>query len=1081
MATKFNEESVLTRFKNWINIRDDEMGLFLGSTIFLFLIRCSGIIFNNFTETAFLKRFGVEYLPFLYILNPLVTIIIMAGISRLLIRISGHRMISWFLIFSGITVALFRLLIPLDYSLTYPLLFIIKVQFEMLLGLLFWNFANDLFNFGQSKRLFPLITAGGVIGDIVGSLATPILVYILPINNFLLVYLVLTMMALVLVHKIKKSFPVSLIVKSKFQKNGKGMFFLKQFQEMGSIMKESRLVTILILLTFFSNIILPVMNYQFNFAIDNHFTTETGMINFFGYFRGCINIISLFLLFFAGKLYGKLGLPVVLMFHPLNYIFVFLAFLFQFNIFSAIYARFSTNLFRTNFNKPVSNILIGIFPESHRSKIRPFLRGIVARTALMTGSIAILLSENLFHPKFLSLVALPFVAAWILTIVYLKRNYSNILLNLLSMNDFNLKSMKKIDLQKLFNDKVIQEKLLHGLLSSKGEDALAYADLLRFLEVKELDTHILAVIKDQDEKTITALLGLLSHMPEKEALEIFKLLINVENRELMISLCNAAKKLEFFESVSFFQDLVDQCTEQATKVCRFPEVRGRSIGTLFKHDPDKYGELIESLLKSIESKDVKTGIIAAGESGDVFYISALKKMVNHPNCHDDLLPFLIVALNNLNFDEIQTLAGNYLFHGLRKVRMEALKIMEIYDDKSLKKVISLIGDSSDEIHNMAKNKIKRALYQNNYILVESLNSFNNRIKKGIFALLEDLDIKDIDIFYFFKDHIFISYIYLLVIDELSRFKESSAKGLLITHLKERKEEHIKTVLRIAALKDDSGRMEIVFQGFFSKDARQRSNAIEAMENIMDSVLIKIFMPLVDDSTFTRAIKIGRKNFNLPEFDHDLTKICSFLLGNRHWVTIVLALSVALECKLEKIDKNALDKLLNSKNKIVKDLACQVKNKEAQMESKFSMQDKIMYIRKVNIFKNLAINELAAIAAIAREQRFPPGEVIFREGEFSETMYIVVTGELTASKNRIFMGKFVPGNGFGFSAFFMDAKRLVTFQTERDTNLLAIHKIDFEEMLMQYPQIAIDIAKIQTQRVEHLLNKIDDNKGRDKFL
>jgi len=1063
----------LIMLKDWINIHDDELGLFLYSSFFLFLIRCSGIIFNNFTETAFLKRFGVEYLPYLYILNPLITIIIIAGIARIMDRTSVHRMICWSLIISGIIVALFRLLIPLDCSFTYPMLFIIKIQFEMLIGLLFWNHANDLFNFGQSKRLFPLITAGGVIGDIVGGLSTPILAHIFPIDNFLLIYIVLTLLALFVVQKMKNYFPASLTLKKKPYKSKKALFFIKQFQEIVSIVKESRLVTLLILLSFFSNIILPVMNYQFNFAVDNHFATETGMIKFFGYFRGGINILSLFFLFFAGKLYGKWGLAAVLMFHPINYIIVFLAFLFNFNIFSAIYARFSTNLIRTNFNKPVSNILIGIFPESYRSKIRPFLRGIVARTALITGSGIIILSKDFFHPKFLSLAALPFVIAWIFTVIYLKNNYSAILLKLLSMNAFNLESMEKAYFKKLFGDKIIHDKLLQKLLSSKGEDVLAYAEILRFLEVKDLDTHILAVIKNQDEKTITALLYLISDKVGKEALKVYKKLINVENKELLISLCNAANKLKFQESVSFFQYLADQCTEQSTKVCRFPEIRGRSIGALFKHDVDKYGALIELLLKSMDIEELKTGIIAAGESGHTLYISSLKQMINL-NFDDAILPFLIIALKNLKFDEINTVAENYLLHELEEVRIQVLNTMEIYDDKSLKKVISLLGDSSDQIHKMAISKIKNALYHNNYILIESLNSFNNRIKKGIFELLQALNIKDIDIFYFFKDHIHIGYRYILLIEELSSFKANSAKSLLITHLEERKQEHIRIVLRVAALKDDSGRMQIVFKGFFSKNARQRSNAIEAMANIMDPVLTKIFLPLVDDSSFTQAMKIGRKNFNLPEFDNDLTKICSFLLENRNWVTVALALSVVLASKLEKIDKNAIDKLNNSRNKTIKFLACQVKNIEGNMENKILMQDKIVNIRKVNFFRNLAINELAAIAAIAEEQTYPSGKIIFREGEIAETMYIVISGEVTASKHGIPMGKFISERVFGFSAFLTDAKRLVTFQTKKETTLLAIHKIEFEEMLMQYPQIAIEIAKIQTQRLVHLFNKIKTN-------
>jgi len=47
----------------WLKVYGDEIGLFLWSALLLFLIRNSTILFNNFAETAFLKRYGVAYLP----------------------------------------------------------------------------------------------------------------------------------------------------------------------------------------------------------------------------------------------------------------------------------------------------------------------------------------------------------------------------------------------------------------------------------------------------------------------------------------------------------------------------------------------------------------------------------------------------------------------------------------------------------------------------------------------------------------------------------------------------------------------------------------------------------------------------------------------------------------------------------------------------------------------------------------------------------------------------------------------------------------------------------------------------------
>ena len=100
-----------------------------------------------------------------------------------------------------------RIVVGLDFSPIYPVLFLLKAQYEALLALVFWNLANDLFNTRQSKRLFPLITAGGVLGAIAGSFGTPWLSKAFSLNNLMLVYWVTTGAAAAVVWRMDTLFP----------------------------------------------------------------------------------------------------------------------------------------------------------------------------------------------------------------------------------------------------------------------------------------------------------------------------------------------------------------------------------------------------------------------------------------------------------------------------------------------------------------------------------------------------------------------------------------------------------------------------------------------------------------------------------------------------------------------------------------------------------------------------------------------------------------------------------------------------------------------------------------------------------
>ena len=1065
----------MKRLKKWMNLSDTEVGLFLWSALLIFLIRCAGLLFNNFSETAFLKRFGVEFLPVIYIINPIITLVVLARLSNLMNRVSGYRILGWCLVFCGVSASAFRALIPLETGIIYPVLFVMKVQFETILGILFWNLANDLFNLRQSKRLFPLITAGGVVGDISGSVFTPVLAQAVSIDNLVVVYGFISICAALLVFRMRNAFPATLVSGRKGEKKKQKESLLQQFAGMRRLMKSSALVTVLVLLTFFANVVLPVMNYQFNFAVDAYFATETQMLQFFGYFRAVMNAASLGLLFYSGRFYGKFGLPVALMFHPANYIFVFLAFLFRFDVFSAMYARFSTNVFRTVFNKPVNNILIGIFPESYRSRVRPFLRGAVARIALVAGSLLILLTEGVFHPKYLSIAVLPFAAGWMLTALYLKRKYPAILSNLLSRNMIDLRSMEEDVLKKVFRNERVQQELLERFRNSEGREAVVYARILQFLSIEDLDDHLLYVISRHGAETAKELLPFLSGKAGDKAFDVLKEIIDIDDTELMISMINAVKPLGTQSCGEFYRKLSARCSEKETDACRYPEVKAYSNACLFSRDPEKYEELIHFWLNSLDREDMRAGIIAIGEIGDKSYIPKLKKMLEE-NRDNYLSAPLIEALGKLKAEGINKEAESFLDHRLKETRAAALHVFVIESDAHLRKVIDMLSETDESLRKLAARKIRDSSYRNNRILFASLNKPCRRTREGLFRLIEEMEIKYVDLFYSFKSQLYICYVYHMIAGRLRKIGRDPVTGLLADHLDQRTAAHIKTVLRVSSIKDETGQMRPIFRSFYSKDSRSRANAVEGIENIMAPAIVKILLPLIDGSSEEKVIKTAKRHFELPAIGENLSAICSYLAGRKNRVTVTLALSCAVENRLDDLDADTLHRLAVSDNLVIKNLAeillyGRFDTQEDEMEQLLSLYEKIVHIQKVDIFTDLDINELSAIAAITEEEVYPQGYTVFTEGEVSETMYVAVTGQVRVSRNNTEVGRFRAGDSFGLSAFLVDDKRLVTCTTMEEAHLLVIHKREFEEMLMEYPQISLELAKIHAKMIQRLLDKI----------
>jgi len=1060
--------------RRWLKIYEDEIPIFLWTVALMFLVRSSGMILNNYAETAFLKRYGVEYLPIVNMINAIATFAVMGVLTALMTRFKDARLLAHLFIFCALSVGGLRLLIPYDIDLIYPVLFMLKAQYEVLQALLFWNLANDLFNTRQSKRIFPLVTAGGVIGLILSSFGTPFLAKVLAFDNLLWTYGGLCLLGALVVKGMGGRFPALLLAKQQTKKTQKRTSAFKEIQKVLPLMKESVLLKVLIVLTLMPNVVIPIMNYQFNYAVNEQFATEGALIQFFGYFRGVLNVISLIILLFVGRIYGRWGLPVALMFHPFNYLLAFLAFLFRFDVISAIYARMSTNILRTTINTPANAVIMGLFPESYRPLVRPFLRGTVVRIGLFVGSGLILLSEPLFHPRFLSLVSLPFVLAWVLAPFFLKKRYADILLDLVARNVIDLKSMEEQDVKGLFREKGMRLRLKESFLSAKGKDTLWFGRLLKSVSAEDLDTLILHKIEYQDVETQIGLLALLSPNAGEAAEEVFLRMVDPQNQPLMEALVHSAKRITNGNFDVFLKRAFDRSADARVQAC--------ALGGLYRRSPDVYREILNSWLSSGETALRQAGIIAAGKSGDPVFRERLVSLLEQDKS-PSLISDVLKGLQELHAPGLNPLVQAYLSHPSGKVRLAALEVLEVMDEETLVRAVSMMGDADDAIYALAMEKIAAAPYLNGERLIESLSFSRRRVREGIFELLQRLNVKGIDTYRFVRHQLETGYQLLMEVQALRRLPESPGRELLIRHKDQEKTVRLQNCLRVLALQDATGKFKIVVRGVFSTDPRQRANSLEALEDLLDAALSKMMIPLLEDADLSQRITVGKKHFSLKQPPSEPRALFSYFLAQPDWVTTVLVLYLAQDFPMETGERELSETSESSdtararkpsggtlhRNRRILD------ERKRVMEGKITIPDKILHLKGIEIFEGLSVGELAAVASVTEEADFPAGEIVIREGGPGDTMYMIVEGKVVIVKEAGTEGEFEldrigEGDYFGEMALFEDLVRSATVKTVEASRLLSLHKEEFKEIVREYPEIALHICKVLSSRIRKLHEK-----------
>jgi len=154
-----------------LNIRPEESRALLLFSLVMFvnMLTLEGTFVVS--TSGFLETIGVTQIPILWIIDMALILLGTTIMSVVIDRWPRKQFLSWIIIGLAIFYLFFRILFSFDVPQwgVYPFLYFIAEQQVLVIPIVFWAMANDIFSIQQTKRLFPLIAASGVLGGIVGN------------------------------------------------------------------------------------------------------------------------------------------------------------------------------------------------------------------------------------------------------------------------------------------------------------------------------------------------------------------------------------------------------------------------------------------------------------------------------------------------------------------------------------------------------------------------------------------------------------------------------------------------------------------------------------------------------------------------------------------------------------------------------------------------------------------------------------------------------------------------------------------------------------------------------------------------
>ena len=128
----------------------------------------------------------------------------------------------------------------------------------------------------------------------------------------------------------------------------------------------------------------------------------------------------------------------------------------------------------------------------------------------------------------------------------------------------------------------------------------------------------------------------------------------------------------------------------------------------------------------------------------------------------------------------------------------------------------------------------------------------------------------------------------------------------------------------------------------------------------------------------------------------------------------------------------------------------------------STGDTAELLSRIPVFAELGADDLGRVAQVAVPRAFEAQEVIFREGDDSDTCYVVRSGHACAIRQHsdgrmITLARFGPGDIFGELAMFDDERRSATVEAVDDLGVLGIPGVDMRALMTRHPEIAVKLV------------------------
>jgi HEAT repeat protein len=994
-----------------VQVRSGEERLALLGAGFFLLVQSAQVFAINAGDTLLFDRFGVEILPRLFILLGAATLVTTTAYAAVLGRPDRARLSVWILAGLGLAAVVGWAVTFSSNVAVYPWLWLGVSLVNALIGTLVWVLAGEVCDARQAKRLFAVFASAGILGSVLAGFLTGPLAHAAGTQTLLIAAAALILSSVAVGSALSRSYARPAGRRSR---DGSPIADLRQAHRLvfsNPTMRLTAMAAVIFSVLFFS------VSYPFNVEVAKTFPDEANLAGFLGVFGGVVTgatfVVSLF---FASRVYARIGVIGALLLLPLAYLAGFALWSIRLDLTTAVMFRFVQLVLLGGIAGTAFSALFNVVPADHRAQVRAYQSGPPAQLGVVLSGVLLLLGQQGLRLSQTLALGLVFSAVCVVLIWRMRRSYGASLVAALRQGITEVFTSSNSPFQAIRRDSQSVRVAVRALADPRPSIRRLSLTLLGELEAVEAVEAIAARRSDSAQEVRVAAVESLSRIPSHSAGEAARSFLSDPDQDVRSAAVAASHP-----SAAALETMAGDAS---------PRVRAQ-VAVAF-NESGNGARALGILADLLAGPDIEARLAGLRVCSEVEGIAAS--------------PTLVSALKN----------------SPRPMRLEAARALRRAPSAEARTALVGALDDPDAGVRRAAGQALRAIGEVDGLL-PVLDGGSSRAQEEVIAALANRPgIARIAVLDWAAREMAEAEQLRGWESSLSALPPSLALSGLRTILTQAEDKVEQRVLHGLGSAGSADAMHTVARALRSRDRELRSQAVEALESIGDRRVSRSLVRLLEADAAPATLEAAG------------LALTDLSLHRRPWFR-----ALAFRARAEQnrgaraeIGRQAAD----DPSPIVRQA---LPNSERTTSGDPTMEtgqtlgivERVLFLRDVPIFRRLEPEDLEPIAGLAGERLHPTGEYLCREGDLGDELFVVVEGAVEVSKQAEgaphVLRTLHSGEHLGELAILREQPRSATVRALTDTRTLVLSGDALRTILEDRPQVSLAMLASLAERMSSL--------------